>query len=174
MKKLLTLSLALMMSLTLVACTTKENEEKEIDEVSVEEATKAEVATLFDEVLKDVQPGSAGCSLKSTIVAVDFLNFYKEATTDEEVEFDKEVFLDDIKTMFDALSSEEKETFIEAWDMVSSDINSMCGEGNGAEISEKLETAGCLDKGNYPWTDAESIEVYDAITSALTDYEIAE
>ena len=165
MKKLLMLSLVAMLSLSLVACTAKEEEQVKEDTTS----EVIETENLFKETLEDVQPGTAGCSLKSTIVAVDYLNFYKEAKeNDEEIESEK--FTNDFKELFDALSDDDKATFIESWNMVYADIISMCGEGNGAEISEKLETAGCLEKGNYPWTEEESIELYDMVNNALSKY----
>ena len=162
MKKLFLMMLALSLSLSLVACE-KKDDFIDGEGMMTEEALEPTLENLFTEVKEDVQPGSAGCSLKAVSVACDFLNYYKDHE-DEELDGEK------IGISFVELRDKDPEgrdEFNEAWDMVYSSINSLCGEGRGADISEILETAGCLDKGNYPWTDGESIEVFDDMDKVI-------
>lgn len=157
MKKLLVLMLALSLSITLVACNSTKEDIYEVGDQS----TNVEFKTLLEEVKNDVQPGTAGCSLKAISVAVGFMNFYNEEVNDEDA-------LKDFDEFYGSLTDEEKEIFDEAWGMVYNEIITFYGSDKEAEVKEKLDLAGKLDDMNYPWSE-EPIELYKSIDSKIAE-----
>lgn len=135
MKKIILMMAVLMLSLTFVACDKTKTDIYEIEESKT-------ISNLMNEVLNDVQPGTAGCSLKAVSVACDMLNFSGVLDENAMIEFDG---------FYAGLSAEDKEIFNEAWGMAYGEAVALTTEDEDT-VKEKLDLAGCLDKNNYPWS----------------------
>lgn len=117
----------------------------------------SELTALLDEIYTDVQPGSAGSSLKATIAAAHLMNWGVETTmTADKIRTETVNWLSD-------KGNEEQEIFSESLTGVYYAYQELLQPG----AEELLETAGCEDA-NYPWTDSPDtpIEAIEVIVDA--------
>lgn len=133
-------------------------EEEQKEDFQITDEAVSEFYSLLDEIYTDVEPGTAGNSLKSAIVATHLMDWGVATTmTADAIRTETENWLSD-------KGNEEQAIFTEKMGCVYNAYLELLQPG----AEGLLETAGCEDA-NYPWTDSPDtpIEAIETIADVV-------
>ena len=141
------------MLLSLVGCGTKQEPEPtvtpdaEVTQTPEVNEKAAELTALLDEIETGVQPGSAGCSLRSASYGVDLLNWSMDCTLSQE----------EVKAAVVAWlvpkGNDEQVQIAQSLSEILNAFPQLMSQGN----EDLLDDAGCRDRAAaYPWTEEQA------------------